>query len=77
MSDGPDSQALFAVALLRMALELKRKPAPGLEPVIRDVVQRMKLDEIRFRAFLSQHLEELGVVAPVRGSAPRPRTPRG
>ena len=77
MPKGSDQDALFAVALMRLALELKKAPAPGLEGLIRDVVARMHLDEIRFRAFLSQHLEALGATAPARGSARRPRTPRG
>ncbi len=77
MPEGSDQDALFAVALMRLALELKKTPAPGLEGLIRDVVGRMRLDEVRFRAFLGQHLEELGVAAPARGSSRRRRTPRG
>jgi hypothetical protein len=67
-------EVLYPVALLRIALELKRSPTPSLDELIRAVSARMKLDEPRLRAFLGENLVELEpATAPAR---PR-RTPRG
>jgi hypothetical protein len=76
VSEGLDEDALFAVALMRIALELKKTPPAGFEASVREVVARMRLNEIRFRAFLSKHLAEVGAAAPAKGSARRRRTPR-
>jgi hypothetical protein len=68
---------LYAVALLRVALELKRNPASGLEACIHSVAERMRLNEGRLRTFLLRHVDALEGVAPARASAPGRRTPRG
>jgi hypothetical protein len=65
-------QPLYAVALLRVALELK-KGAASLDEIVASVSARMRLDESDFRAFLTQNLGPLQATAP----APPRRTPRG
>jgi len=46
-------EALFGVALLKLALELKKPGAPALEALVPGVVRRMGLDEAAFQAWLS------------------------
>ena len=45
---------LYGVALLKMALELKRRQDATPEENLRDVLARMRLPEQEFRAWLSQ-----------------------
>jgi hypothetical protein len=45
---------LYGVALLKMALELKRRQDGTPEEILRDVLARMRLPEDEFRAWLSQ-----------------------
>ncbi len=54
---------LYGVALLKMALELKRRQDGSPEEILRDVLARMRLPEDEFRAWLSQQgglLQSLG-----------------
>jgi hypothetical protein len=43
---------LFGVAMLKIALELKRPGAGPFERIVNQVMSRMSLDEGEFRAFL-------------------------
>jgi len=52
----PEPDALWPVAMLRVAMELKRPDAPGLEEIIDGVVARMGIDRAQFQRYLSQHL---------------------
>jgi len=45
---------LYGVALLKTALELKRRQDGTPEEILRDVLKRMRLPEDEFRAWLSQ-----------------------
>ncbi|WP_309894667.1 hypothetical protein [Archangium sp.] len=45
---------LYGVALLKMALELKRRQDGTPEEILRDVLARMRLPEDEFRAWLAQ-----------------------
>jgi hypothetical protein len=45
---------LYGVALLKMALELKRRQDGSPEDILRDVLARMRLPEDEFRTWLSQ-----------------------
>ena len=45
-------EALFGVALLKLALELKKPGAQALEALVPGVVRRMGLDEAAFHAWL-------------------------
>jgi hypothetical protein len=49
-----DVDPLYGVALLKMAFELKRSPQGSLEDVMRGVLERLRIDEDAFRAFLSE-----------------------
>ena len=45
---------LYGVALLKTALELKRRQDGTPEEILRDVLARMRLPEDEFRAWLAQ-----------------------
>ncbi len=45
---------LYGVALLKTALELKRRKEGSVEEVLRTVLARMRIPEHEFRAFLEQ-----------------------
>ncbi|HEX8434951.1 hypothetical protein [Archangium sp.] len=49
-----ETDPLYGVALLKMALELKRRQDGSPEEILRDVLARMRLPEDAFRAWLSQ-----------------------
>jgi hypothetical protein len=53
---------LYGVALLKMALELKRRQDVSPEEILRDVLARMRLPEDEFRAWLSQQGGLLGAL---------------
>ena len=46
---------MYGVALLKIAMELKRTPAAGLDDILKGVLERMRLDEPAFRSFLEQN----------------------
>ena len=46
---------MYGVALLKIAMELKRAPASGLDDILKGVLRRMRLDEPEFRRFLEQN----------------------
>lgn len=52
----PSADPLFAVAMLRIALDLKKNPALELEQAVSQVSARMKLDELAFRRYLEANL---------------------
>lgn len=53
-TDVPESP-LYGVAMLRMALELKRSSAATFEEVLRAVLDKMQLDEAPFRRYLEKN----------------------
>jgi len=46
---------MYGVALLKIAMELKRAPQAGLDEILKGVLERMRLDEPAFRRFLEQN----------------------
>jgi hypothetical protein len=46
---------LYGVAMLKMAMELKRQPGRDLEEVMVAVLRRMRLSEPEFRRYLAQN----------------------
>jgi len=46
---------MYGVALLKIAMELKRAPSAGLDEILRGVLERMRLDEPDFRRFLERN----------------------
>ncbi|WNG19828.1 hypothetical protein [Cystobacter fuscus] len=53
----PPPDPLYGVALLKMALELKRQRETSPEEILRGVLARMRLSEVEFRAWLAQQGE--------------------
>lgn len=52
-----DPDPLYGVALLKMALELKRQRETSPEEILRNVLARMRLSEVEFRAWLADQGE--------------------
>ncbi|MET0404919.1 MAG: hypothetical protein ABW123_21060 [Cystobacter sp.] len=52
-----DPDPLYGVALLKMALELKRQRETSPEDILRGVLARMRLSEVEFRAWLAEQGE--------------------
>ncbi len=67
-ADLPDA-ALWSIAMLRIALELKRPGAPGLEEIVDGVVARMGFPKAEFEKYLSEHLGLLKRAVDDRGYA--------
>ena len=69
---------LFAVAMLRIALELKKNLTDPLDVIAARVAQRMRLDAAAFRAYLDGNLGLLKSAGPrvtekvAAGAAPAP-----
>jgi hypothetical protein len=53
-STGVLSDPLYGVAMLKIALELKRPDARPFESIVQEVMGRMGLEESAFRQFLSR-----------------------
>jgi hypothetical protein len=58
---------LYGVALMKTALELKRRKDGSVEEILRGVLARMRLPEAEFFAYLEQH----GGLARLLGSRER------
>jgi hypothetical protein len=54
---------LYGVAMLKIAMELKKADAPSLDELIGSVLKRMNLDEKAFRAFVAANDGLLKTVA--------------
>lgn len=62
----PD-QELYAVAMLKVAMELKRDKAVGFEQIFENTLQAMSVDRETFRAYLQRNLGVLKSTAQKRG----------
>lgn len=51
-----EPDGLWSIAMLRIAMELKRPDAPSLERVVERVVERMGIPQDQFERYLSEHL---------------------
>ncbi|MGI5863802.1 MAG: hypothetical protein ACOX6T_17345 [Myxococcales bacterium] len=58
---------LWAIAMLRIAMELKRPGAPGLPEIIDGVVERMGIPKAEFERFLASEIGHLQEEAESRG----------
>ena len=58
---------LCAVAMLRVAVEMKKPDARGLDEIIDGVLERMRLDREAFRRFLAENGQLLRASAAARG----------
>ena len=53
---GPiEASPLYGVALLKAAMELKRRPDKDLQEILSGVLVRMRIPESEFRRYLDQH----------------------
>jgi len=54
-----EPDALWSIAMLRIAMELKRPDAPALEAIIDGVVARMGIPKAQFKKYLAEEIGEL------------------
>lgn len=54
---------LYGVAMLKIAMELKKPNARGLDEILSGVLNRMGLDEVAFRRYLNQNNGLLQAIA--------------
>lgn len=64
-----DPPGLWAVAMLRVAMELKRPGARSLDEIVEQVAARMDLPRVTFRSYLETNLGLLRTSARGRGAA--------
>ncbi len=62
-----EASPLFGVAMLKIAMELKKADARPLDELIKGVLERMKLPESEFKAFLEANGGLLKRIAQGRG----------
>ena len=62
----PDED-LFAVAMLKVAMELKRDKAAGFERIFENTLAAMQVDRVSFRAYLERNLSTLKTTVKKRG----------
>jgi hypothetical protein len=62
----PDDD-LYAVAMLKVAMELKRGPARGFEAIFEETLKALDVDRDSFRAYLGRHMDKLMQTARKRG----------
>ena len=65
-----EADGLWPIAMLRIAMELKRPGAPGLDKIIDGVVERMGIEKAQFEKYLADHLGILRDEARKNGYAP-------
>lgn len=58
---------LYGVAMLKIAMELKKADARGLDEIVSGVLSKMHLSENEFRAYLDQNGGMLRAIASNRG----------
>jgi len=61
-----ETSPLYGVAMLKMAMELKKPNAPALEEILSGVLKRMNLSEEAFRHYLEQNGGLLKAIAQKR-----------
>ncbi|MBL8918527.1 MAG: hypothetical protein JNJ54_06670 [Myxococcaceae bacterium] len=62
-----EASPLFGVAMLKIAMELKKADARPLDELVSGVLRRMNLPESEFRAFLESNGGLLRTIAARRG----------
>jgi hypothetical protein len=55
LSQEVQANPMYGVAMLKIAMELKRAPEGELNGIVKGVLERMRLDEPAFRRFLDQN----------------------
>ena len=64
-----EADGLWPIAMLRIAMELKRPGAPGLDEIIGGVVGKMGIPRAQFEKYLAEHLGALREAARKKGYA--------
>lgn len=54
-AEAPIDSPLFGVAMLKIAMELKKPNAKGLDEILSGVLAKMSVSEAAFRAYLEQN----------------------
>ncbi len=62
-----EADGLWSIAMLRIAMELKRRDAPGLPEIIAGVVRRMGIDQKSFEKYLTENFGLLEETARIKG----------
>lgn len=62
-----DADTLWPIAMLRIAMELKRPEAPGLDEIIAGVVKKMGIPKAQFERYVADHLGTLQEAAKKSG----------
>jgi hypothetical protein len=63
---GPDDD-LYAVAMLKVAMELKRSDGRGFERIFEETLRALGVDRAAFRLYLDRHMSQLIKTAKRRG----------
>jgi hypothetical protein len=66
--EAPDE--IWPIAMLRIAMELKRPNSPSLEQIIDGVVRRMGIPKAEFEKYLIENVGQLEEVARRKGYVP-------
>ncbi|MGC4118046.1 MAG: hypothetical protein QM765_26545 [Myxococcales bacterium] len=66
-AEGLEADTLWPIAMLRIAMELKRPEAPGLDQIIDGVVKKMGIPKAQFEKYVAQHLGTLQEAAQKHG----------
>jgi len=64
-----EPDGLWPIAMLRIAMELKRPEAPGLDQIISGVVKKMGIPKAQFEKYVAEHLGTLQEAAKKNGYA--------
>jgi len=64
-----EPDGLWPIAMLRIAMELKRPEAPGLDQIISGVVAKMGIPKAQFEKYIEEHLGTLQEAAKKKGYA--------
>ncbi len=66
-TEAPAHDPMYAVALLKIALELKRDPTAGVEATVERIVRAMGFPADSFRRYVEGNLALLTTTARARG----------
>ena len=66
VAPAPDDD-LYAVAMLKVAMELKRGQARGFEDIFEETLSALSIDREHFRRYLAKHMDQLVQTARKRG----------
>jgi hypothetical protein len=64
---GDELTPIYAAALLKISMELKRPDARGLDDLLAQVLEGLRIDPAEFRAYLSRNFSLLQATARNRG----------